>query len=135
VRKGETGKTTTSIALAQFARQQGVFVALGDRYPQGNATGHVVTDRTALDGALTAADLFSFETHYQAGRVYSSRRPRRSSRPGRDYRIKQAARAFGERLRELTVHFDLVVIDKPSTLGFGMLAPLHGSDIADNAGR
>jgi cellulose biosynthesis protein BcsQ len=42
----------------------------------------------------------------------------------------EAARAFGERLRELTVHFDLVVIDTPPTLGFGTLAPLHGSDFA-----
>jgi hypothetical protein len=93
--QGGTGKTTTSVALAQFVRRQGVSVALGDRYPQGNVTGRVVTDRTALDEALTAANLGSFEAHYQAGRVYSLRRPRRSSRPGRDYRMKQAA---GQRL-------------------------------------
>jgi cellulose biosynthesis protein BcsQ len=55
-RKDGTGKTSTSVALVQFARRQGVSVALVDRYPQGNATGRVVTDRTGLDGALTAAD-------------------------------------------------------------------------------
>jgi hypothetical protein len=42
----------------------------------------------------------------------------------------EAARAFGERLWELTAHFSRVVIDTSATLGFGLLAPLHGSGIA-----
>lgn len=76
VREGGTGKTTTSVALAQFAHRSGLFVALVDLDPQANATGRVADSK------------------------------------------------------ELTEYFDLVVVDTPLTLGFGMLAPLHGSDFA-----
>lgn len=75
VREGGTGKTATSIALAQFAHRTGLFVALVDLAPQAHATGRVANSN------------------------------------------------------ELTEHFDLVV-DTPPTLGFGMLAPLHGSGFA-----
>ncbi|MCP4336063.1 MAG: ParA family protein [Gammaproteobacteria bacterium] len=152
VRKGGTGKTTTSVALAQFARRCGLSVALVDLDPQANATRRVV-DSSALNGALQSQDLFSskpinkpvaFVRH--AGRDVMPPAPveavmlgtegasgfaiigATAALDGMERLPFEAAPAFGERLRELTEHFDLVVVDTPPTLGFGMLAPLHGSD-------
>ncbi len=152
VRKGGTGKTTTSVSLALFARHCGLSVALVDLDPQANATGRFVAAE-ALKGALHAHDLFSnkriskpvaFMRHesrdvmppapIEAVRLGDERATgfaivgASSALDGMERLPLEAAAAFGERLRELTNHFDLVVVDTPPTLGFGMLAPLHGSD-------
>lgn len=151
VRKGGTGKTTTSVCLAQFARRCGLSVALVDLDPQANATGRVVAGR--INGPLLAQDLFSNQPIDKP--VAFLRHEGRDVMPpsliepvplgddratgfaivaatadldGMERLPLEAATAFGKRLRELTEHFDLVVVDTPPTLGFGMLAPLYGSD-------
>lgn len=152
VNKGGTGKTTLAVALAQYARREGLSVALVDNDVQGNATDHFVADRVVLDTSLHTSDLFTTTAFSKP--VAFVRHPGKDVQPATiekmllvreeakgfaiiaaDEKLKgveraplEAAQLFGTNLRRLAGYFDLVVVDTPPTLGFGMLAPLMGSD-------
>ncbi len=152
VNKGGTGKTTIAVALAQYARREGLSVALVDNDGQGNATDHFVADRAMLDASMHTSDLFT-DTAFSKP-VAFVRHPGKDVQPatietllltddaahgfsiiaadeklnGVERAPLAAAQLFGRNLQRLAQYFDLVVVDTPPTLGFGMLAPLMGSD-------
>jgi chromosome partitioning protein len=132
IHKGGTGKTTVATHLAFSASERGARTLLVDIDAQRNATSTVTTVED-IDYAtvLTAADLFEeFETTkpiYQASEhLYVL--PADDRLLAVERLPDDAADLFRRRLCELAADYDLVVVDTPPTMGFGMLAPLVASD-------
>lgn len=130
IHKGGTGKTTTAVCLSRFAQEQGIKTCLIDADAQKNATKNFIA--TIDPETLSTSVLFESEPDgnilgitdnldliVSDDKLFSVER----------FPL-QSAIVFKKSLKKLARKYDLVIIDTPPTMGFGMLAPLFGSDYA-----
>lgn len=156
VNKGGVGKTTTSVALASLAFNQGLRVCFVDFDVQANGTKQFYSRKNSED-CLSSGDLFELKkedvslkkvcfiegkkgfieadsTYFEA--LNNKNKLRFAVIPATDSLLSverlptNVIPSFVANLKELSNHFDLVVCDTPPTKGFGMLAPLLASNFA-----
>lgn len=128
--KGGTGKTSTALALANYASSQGKRVLVIDCDPQGNCT-------HALGGNVAAPGLYAVLTqqthiaqatqHTQqvdlvaAGRDLAGAEMALTNMPGRDFTIRQA-------IAPIKNQYDLIVFDTQPALNLLLFNALTASD-------
>ena len=131
MQRGGAGKTTFAVHLAWFAAEKGYRTLLVDLDAQGNATDTVAPQ--GVGDAPAAAELFgSFDatrTIYAVGEGLSLL-PSTTELVAVERAPLEAADVLRHNLRRLAEDYDLIVIDTPLSMGFGMIAPLQASDYA-----
>lgn len=127
VHKGGTGKTTLAIHLGLRAEQHGFSVLIVDMDSQAN-TSHFFDASIEKQGS---SSLFSKDNIKCGYHLISEKVSLLVADQGL-YEIDRlkvdTALYYRKNLQYLAKDFDLVVIDTPPTMGFGMLAPLIASD-------
>lgn len=129
IHKGGTGKTTLVTHLALWAARRQLSVLVVDVDAQANTT-HFFKADTVKKGSsqLFLENFTGIDYHQVNDRVYLL--------PGDEnlFDIERleikAAQYFKNNIRRIAGDFDLVIVDTPPTMGFGMLAPLIASDFA-----
>lgn len=130
IHKGGTGKTTNALHLAWAAVDQGLSVLFVDMDPQANASqslGVAPSDDHEVASRLFA-NVSPAALHPVSERLFVIPADERLLAVER--MEIAAAGIFRARLRKLAEGFDIVVVDTPPSMGFGMLAPLIASDYA-----
>lgn len=132
IHKGGAGKTTIAVNLAHYACKTGLKTLIVDLDPQANATDSFIDE--VESGYEHASMLF---TEKQPGEVkYVKANMAIIPSDGKKLQNVESehgadsAKVFQKRLQEIARNFDIVVVDTPPTLGFGMLAPLMAADYA-----
>jgi chromosome partitioning protein len=134
IHKGGTGKTTMAVNLAFLAAERGARTLMVDLDPQKNATTTIVDpNKVEFSGIRGTAELF--EEAEPSKPVYEARAalhmlPADDRLFGVERLPYEAVELFANRLLALGSQYDLIVVDTPPTMGFGMLAPLLVSDFA-----
>jgi chromosome partitioning protein len=132
--KGGTGKTTTACNLAFYAAERGYRTLLVDLDAQGNATDTLGGDKWTSRDPHQAFELFeSFVSPRQPLAVSAQLDILPTARAEPRLRVvdrlpRHAALPFRKNLRILAEQYDLVLIDTPPSMNFGMEAPLIASD-------
>ena len=129
IHKGGTGKTTLVTHLALWAERKELSVLVVDVDAQAN-TSHFFDAPTTEKGSsqLFLENYSGIDFHRVSERIHLL--------PG-DVKLFdierleiKATQYFKVNLRRIASDFDLIIIDTPPTMGFGMLAPLIASDYA-----
>jgi chromosome partitioning protein len=134
IHKGGTGKTTMAVNLAFLAAERGAKTLMVDLDPQKNGTTTVVDpNKTDFEQVRQTADLFE-DAEPTKPILAASETLHLLVADERLFGVErlpfEAVELFGRRLLELAAQYDLIVVDTPPTMGFGMLAPLLVSDFA-----
>jgi chromosome partitioning protein len=134
IHKGGAGKTTVATHLSFLAAERGTRTLLVDMDAQGNATSTVTLESLPQRGEyLCSSDLFEEQ---ESEKPVFEARTNLALLPADDRLLAverlpdEAASLFRAKLASVARRYDLVVIDTPPTMGFGMLAPLIASDFA-----
>lgn len=130
IHKGGTGKTTSALHLAWAASAAGRSVLFVDMDPQANASHSLgVTPREGYEVASRLfADVEGLPAQSADGALAVI--PADDKLLAIERMGAQAAATYRCRLRAVAEGYDVVVVDTPPSMGFGMLAPLLASDYA-----
>lgn len=143
IHKGGPGKTTLALHLAYYLAEKRSArtgdlnrVLLIDCDPQGNSTqtltdenpGEYGTSQLFIDGGTPALPLSTFFPNISVIGPNAGLRDLEDGLPDFENRKRHYMQVFRSNVRGLLNSFDHIVIDTPPTLGFGMGAPLTGSD-------
>lgn len=132
--KGGTGKTTTLCNLAYYSAETGCRTLVVDLDAQGNASDTLAGYTRPEHEPHQAYELFEDRP---SAKTPLSVRPNLDMIPTKrgeprlrliDRLPRHAALPFRKNLRALAKHYDLVLIDTPPSMNFGMEAPLIASD-------
>ena len=129
IHKGGTGKTTLVTHLALWAERKQLAVLVVDVDAQANTSHFFGADTGKKGSSQLFSENFTSVDYHQVSDLVSLLPGDMGLFDIERLEIK-AAQYFKKNIRHLASDYDLVIIDTPPTMGFGMLAPLIASDYA-----
>jgi chromosome partitioning protein len=131
IHKGGSGKTTIAVNMVHYLHENGYRVLLVDMDTQRNACHGFMDIENLPEGIETASQLFSSARGHKVYEVQEGLGviPSDGDELQAVERLPfETAFMFRDRLHKIGEDFDVIVIDTPPTMGFGMIAPLIAAD-------